>query len=140
LYSGKGWRARTFLRGMPEGGFYARYGFYLVSNATYRPWIAGSPAGAPGEDFWTSPIEYRINGGPWQQVSREKSTTRWPGAGLDSGDHPDLEWMPQEPVTLGNGEHTIDLRIREPRGLAIDKGGEPRIIFLIDAIAITMEE
>jgi len=140
LYSGKGWGDVAWLRDMPEGGYRASYGFYVVGTGLYAPWIAASPVDGFGEgDQWTSPMEYRINGGEWKSVSKEHTSVTWPKSGYGVDDVHTLYWMKQEPVRLETGEHTIELRVSQARDFDRE-AGDPRVVFLVDALAIAKEE
>jgi len=135
-YSGKAWHS---LGPRPDDGFYARYAFDVVGEAEYSVWIAGWPvAHADDDNHWVSPLEYRVDGGPWRPASSSDSPTRWERGGMGTGDVKDKWWMRQQPLTLTTGEHIIELRIIQPRTLRTDTRKD-NIVFCLDAIAITKD-
>lgn len=135
-YGGKAWHA---IGPRPDDGFYARYAFDVAGEAEYAVWIAGWPIGHRDDDsYWVSPVEYRIDAGPWASATRANSPARWESGGMGTGDVKDKWWMKQQPVTLPTGEHIIELRITQPRTLRTDKRKDS-IVFCLDAIAVTKE-
>lgn len=111
----------------PEGGVVLGYDFSAPSDGKYEVW------NRIGYEFVRSPIEWRIDKGPWQSVSPQELTIDL----MDIALWCEVAWLRMGTADLAKGKHTIEIRL--PVSYKEEKDGKKtaqRILYASDCLCL----
>lgn len=108
---------------VPDEGIQLAYRFTTAPAGRYQVW------NRVGYEFVRSPIDWRIDDGPWTTVGPETLTTDL----MELQEWNEVAWLQLGEAELTAGEHTLTIRLRPP----IKPDGKPdRILYASDLICL----
>lgn len=110
-------------RKVPDDGVVLAYEFEVANAARHEVW------NRVGFEFARSPFQWRVDDGPWADVSPDDLTTDL----MELGFFSEVAWIKLTDAELRAGKHKLELRIPRPRN---EKGEAQRILYASDAICV----
>jgi acetyl esterase/lipase len=102
----KGAASLLCTRARPDSAYFARYQFKTAAAFKGVLWTLEQGRA------WSSPFQWRIDTGAWNEASVRVQMERWLHV---ADDGPTFAWSQLGSVDLKAGTHTLELRVSEPR-------------------------
>jgi beta-galactosidase len=132
LLSGGQWLILHFDPGeiakqLPPDGARIVYAFKVAEAGGHAVW------GRIGYEFARSPLDWRLDDGPWNSITPDDVTTDLTELSFFT----EVAWLKFGRQDLAAGNHTLEIRIRSHKNA---KGELQRLLFGIDALCLTTGE